>query len=128
MRVGWRRNPSGGLSNCGRISVEGRSRVRLTYEKAVTIMSAATISDRIIPALRMPLRERASPERCFESRRSRRARRMGMVEGMGYFTTTQQLFPCQVAIPFQIYRFDGERACQPFHKAATHLSDFLHLH
>lgn len=62
--------------------MDGRSRVRLTYENAVAMMNAAVINERIIPTLRMPLRVRASPARCLASRRSRRARRMGMVEGM----------------------------------------------
>lgn len=57
--------------------------MRLTYANAVAIMSAAMRSERIIPALSRTLRLRASFFRLFAMRRSRLARRMGMVEGMG---------------------------------------------
>jgi len=63
--------------------MEGRLRVRLTYANAVVMMSAAVSRERIIPALRKALRAREPLARCLTSRRSRRARRMGRVDGMG---------------------------------------------
>lgn len=57
--------------------------MRFTYANAVAMMSAATINENIIPALTKRLRLRDSFACCLASRRSRRARRMGRVEGMG---------------------------------------------
>src|SRR5687767_8982104 len=82
IRVGWKRSPSGGFKRVGRISAEGRSRVRLTYVNAAVMISAAARNDSSIPTLRRPLRLRDSSERNLASRRSRRARRMGRVDGM----------------------------------------------
>jgi hypothetical protein len=48
----------------------------------MTMMIAALNSEKIIPALSRVLRERASFARRLASRLSRRARRMGMVDGM----------------------------------------------
>src|SRR5262245_40887518 len=82
MRVGWRRSPSGGFKRLGKVSIAGRSRVRLTYENAIEMMNAAIRSEIKIPTLKSVFRERKSLARCLANRRSRLARKIGSVEGI----------------------------------------------
>ena len=94
---GLEQQPLGGLSRDGRISTEGRSRVRSTYAKALTMISAAVSRDRTSRAEEgVTLAE--SLVRFLASRRSRRARRMGMVEGMGLFYITKAGLTAQKGI------------------------------